>query len=178
MENEIPIQSINQMLLQHINEAALFTNASFVITACNKAAARLFQFRLQDLSGLDISSLFSKTAVHITRHAIAPDAADGGYLFICKPVDQDLSFQKIESAFHWPGEPPGEAIVIFNKAYHCLDANANACQLTGYNRQELTGLHLDHLLHPDEMSQAMPETGIGELGEDRILEKKMWAKDG
>ena len=69
MENEIPVQSINQLLLQHINEAALFTNASFVITAYNKAAARLFQFPLQDLSGLDISSLFSKTPV-LSRHKV------------------------------------------------------------------------------------------------------------
>jgi PAS domain S-box-containing protein len=178
MENEIPIQSINQLLLQHINEAALFTNASFVITACNKAAARLFQFRLQDVAGLDISSLFSKTAVHITRHAIAPGTADGGYLFICKPVDQDLSFPKIESAFHWPGEPPGEAIIIFNKTYHCLDANANACRLTGYNRQELTSLQLQHLLHPDELYEAIPEASIEETGEGSIQEKKMKAKDG
>ena len=178
MENEIPNQTINQLLLQHINEAALFTNASFVITAYNKAAARLFQFPLQDLSGLDISSLFSKTPVHIARHAIAPNAADGGYLFICKPADQDLLLQKIESAFHWPGEPPGEAIIIFNKGYHCLDANANASRLTGYNRHELTTLHLQQLLHPDESDQAIPEASIGGPGEKRILEKKMKAKDG
>src|SRR5690348_15610954 len=108
MENEIPVKSTNQLLIQHISEAAVFTNTSFVIMACNNAASALLNFRQQEVIGLDITSLtFSasttlslhpsikdnvftqgvieyinsnnqKVNLHITRHAIAPDTDNGG----------------------------------------------------------------------------------------------------
>jgi PAS domain S-box-containing protein len=208
MENEIPVKTTNQLLVQHISEAALFTDAGFVITACNKAAANLFQSTQQDLSGLHFSSFIStatltnvhplsltnkaftseiiefinrankKIAVRITRHAIAPNAPDGGYLFIYQPVDPDHSLLNQDPLFNEPDEQPGEAIIIFNKTYHCLDANANACRLTGYNRQELTTLQLQHLLYGGELGQSLPDVTRWKCGERIMLEKKMQMNNG
>jgi PAS domain S-box-containing protein len=211
MENEIPVKTTNQ-LIQHINEAAVFTDASFVITACNTAAAALFQFNEHDLPGLNICSFLSpssttssqallsknkktftsgiitsinaggkKIPVQIIRYAIAPTALDGGYLFIYQPIEQahvsiesSISLQN-EHSFQWPGEPSGKAIILFNKTYHCLDANTNACCLTGYSKQELTTLHWRNLLHYDELDQSMPGA---KPGEKIIVEKQMRRKDG
>jgi signal transduction histidine kinase len=124
MENEIPDRTTNQLLIQHIPDAAVFTDTSFIITACNRTAAALFNFSQHEVLGLDISSLISgssettspiaslknasftqgiithldkagkKTNVHITRHAIDPTAINGGFLFIYKPVDQEQSSGK------------------------------------------------------------------------------------
>jgi PAS domain S-box-containing protein len=207
MENEIPVKTTNQLLVQHISEAALFTDASFVITACNNAAANLFHCTQQDVIGLNISSFISsspltnvhtffltnkaftadtiefitrankKITVRITQHALFPNAPDGGYLFIYQPVDPGHSWRNPDAAFNEPGEQPGEAIIIFNKTYHCLDANANACRLTGYNRQELTTLQLQQLVY-GELNQSLPEATMWKSGERIILEKKMQSKDG
>lgn len=219
MENEIPNQTTNELLVQLINEAALFTDTSFVITACNKKAANLFHLKQQDVLGLTLSSLVStssltnvhissiknaartgvselinpigkKIPVHLTSLPIAPNSADGGYLFICKPVDAGHLLNETsttgllngtagtclhnEEILNWPGEPAGEAVIIFNRSYQCLDANTNACRLTGYSRQELTQLSLHHLLHADELHRSLPQASPHKT----ILEKKMQAKDG
>lgn len=128
MENEIPKETINQLLLQFIPDAAVFTNASFIITTCNKMAATLFNYRQHDVSGFNISFLIpassaintqqvsvknkafkqgitdhvnkagKKTLVHITRHAIDPESINGGFLFIYKLIDQDLQIDLIRYA--------------------------------------------------------------------------------
>lgn len=113
MENEIPKGTTNQPLIQFIRDAAVFTDTSFIITACNKMAATLFNYRQHDVSGFHIPfltpassaintqqvSLKDKadkiTLVHITRHAIDPESINGGFLFIYKPLDQD---KQIESS--------------------------------------------------------------------------------
>jgi PAS domain S-box-containing protein len=218
MENEILNQTTREQLVQHINEAALFTDTSFVITACNKIAANLFHFKQPDVLGLTLSSLVStssltnvhknsknaackgfselispvgkKIPVHTTRLPIAPSSADGGYLFIYKPVDAGhLTIETSnaglpygtagtclydEEPFNWPDEPTGEAVLIFNRSFQCLDANTNACRLTGYSRHELTQLSLQHLLHADELHQSLPEASPEKI----FMEKKMRAKDG
>lgn len=208
MENEIPSTTTNELLVQHISEAALFTDADFVITACNKAAADLFQYKQQEVLGFDITTLIStytttngqslsikhtaftsgvseyinkagkRTPVQITRHAIAPYTPTGGYLFIYKPLDAGHALLNGNETFQWPINLPGEAIIIFNKTYHCLDANTNACHLTGYNRQELSGLLLTDLLHMDEADRSLPSATAWPANENIILEKKMRAKDG
>ena len=123
MENEIPKGTTNQPLIQFIPDAAVFTNTSFIITACNKMAATLFNYRPHDVSGFHISfltpassainsqqvSLTNKafkqgiityvnkadkiTLVHITSHAIDAESINGGFLFIYKPLDQDKLFE-------------------------------------------------------------------------------------
>jgi PAS domain S-box-containing protein len=208
MENEIPVKTTNQLLVQHISEAALFTDAGFVITACNKAAAELFQYKQQEVLGFDITSLIStysatngqaltikhtaftrgttayinkagkKISVHITRHAIAPYTATGGYLFLYKPLDDNHALPAGDEKLQWPNDLPGEAIIIFNTTYHCLDANINACRLTGYNRHELLDVPLKDLLHIDEADRFLPEETAWQYNEKIILEKKMRAKDG
>lgn len=67
MENEILKETTNQLLLQFIPDAAVFTNASFIITACNKMAATLFNCRQHDVSGLDISFLTPASSAIITQ---------------------------------------------------------------------------------------------------------------
>ena len=119
MENEIPNRTTNQLLIQYIPDAAVFTDTSFIITACNKTAATLFNYPQPDLLGFDISFLLpassatnTQTAslkntaftqgifdhlnragksipVHVTRHAIDIESVNGGFLFIYKPVDPD-----------------------------------------------------------------------------------------
>jgi len=128
MENEIPDRTTNQLLIQHIPDAAVFTNTSFIITACNQPAAALFNYRQHDVLGLDISFLtptssetnthtdplknasftqgiithLDKTGnarpLHITRHAIDPTSINGGFLFIYKPVDQEQPSPKNNGA--------------------------------------------------------------------------------
>lgn len=125
MENEIPKGTTNQPLIQFIRDAAVFTDTSFIITACNKMAATLFNYRQHDVSGFHIPFLtpassaintqqvslkdiaFKQgiityvnkadkiTLAHITRHAIDPESINGGFLFIYKPLDQD---KQIESS--------------------------------------------------------------------------------
>jgi signal transduction histidine kinase len=116
MENGNPNQSTNQVLLQHISEAAVFTDPSFIITACNKAAIELFLYTQQELAGYNISKLAlttdttnvdftdgittytdrlgKKIPLTIARHTIAHAADNIGYLFIYKPVDADQEFPK------------------------------------------------------------------------------------
>lgn len=113
MENANPNQSNSQILIQHISEAAIFTDASFVITAFNKASTELFLYTQQELTGSKISILAlttdttnidftecvinytdrlgKKIPIHVTRHAIADN---DGYLFIYKPIDADQEFPK------------------------------------------------------------------------------------
>src|SRR5687768_12839956 len=128
MENEIPNRTTNQLLIQHIPDAAVFTDTSFIITACNRTAATLFNYRQQDVLGVNISSLIPASSetnnqtvsltntsftqgiithvdkagkeipVHITRHAIDPKSINGGFLFIYKTVDQEQSSSKNNSA--------------------------------------------------------------------------------
>jgi PAS domain S-box-containing protein len=217
MENGIPTKSTTQLLIQHISEAAVFTNTGFVITACNTAAATLFNYRQQEITGLDITSLTSssnatihksasiknidffhgdieyinrsaqKITLHITRHAIAPESDNGGYLFIYQQVDQDhvnnksvaaKRFNSSEAQYHWLNELPGDAIIIFNKDFLCIDANVNACQLTGYSKKELLTLQLSDLLHIDEVHRPMPETAQLKAGSKIGWEPKMRAKNG
>ncbi|HEX6430950.1 MAG TPA: histidine kinase [Niastella sp.] len=124
MENELPNRTTNQLLIQHIPDAAVFTDTSFIITACNRTAAALFNYSQHDVVGLDISFLIPTSSesnnpivplknaaftqgiithvnkagkhipVHITRHAIAPGSMNGGFLFIYKTVDQEQSSSK------------------------------------------------------------------------------------
>jgi signal transduction histidine kinase len=118
MENDFPNQSTNQLLIQHISEAAVFTDPDFAITACNPAASALFLYNQQDVLGHSISFLVPTSSptnsqpsivntlfregiieyidrtgkiikLHTTRHAIAPDMPNGGYLYIYKPLDAD-----------------------------------------------------------------------------------------
>jgi signal transduction histidine kinase len=119
MENEIPDRTTNQLLIQHIPDAAVFTDTSFLITACNRTAAALFNFSQHEVLGLDISFLIPGTSatntpiaplknasftqgiithsdkagkkipVHITRHAIDGESMNGGFLFIYKTVDPE-----------------------------------------------------------------------------------------
>ncbi|MFL5747237.1 MAG: histidine kinase [Niastella sp.] len=118
MENDFPNQSTNQLLIQHISEAALFTDPCFTITACNPAASVLFLYNQQDILGHSISFLVPASSttnsrpsivnttfregiieyidstgkiilLHTTRQAIAPGLPTGGYLFIYKPLDAD-----------------------------------------------------------------------------------------
>jgi len=208
MENEIPSKTTNQLLVQHISEAALFTDAGFVITACNKAAANLFQYNQQEVLGFDITSLIStytatngqplsikhiafikgiteyinkagkKLRVHITRHAIAPYTPNGGYLFIYEPLDEHEALLNGEERFQWPNNQAGEAVMLFDQTYHCLDANTHACGLTGYNRHELLNKPLNDLFHSDVSDDSLPEVTTWRPNEKIILEKQMRAKDG
>jgi PAS domain S-box-containing protein len=226
MENEIPVKSTTQLLIQHISEAAVFTNTGFVITACNNAAASLFSFNQQDLSGLDISSLtintsptFSqpasitnssftqgvleyinkkkqKISLHITRHAIAPDTPNGGYLFIYKLLDVDhenngtisaKNFSSLHKTEPFPSDNGNyfrfndqhcDAILIFNSELECLDANAGACRLTGYSKKELLALSLADLIHIEELHQTLPATVGLNAGDNIVWERRMRAKDG
>ena len=57
MENEIPNKATNQRLIQFIPDAAIFTDSSFTITAWNKAAVVLFNYRQHEVLGFDISFL-------------------------------------------------------------------------------------------------------------------------
>src|SRR5687767_3617678 len=70
MENAIPDRTTNQLLIQHIPDAAVSTNTSFIITACNSTAAALFNFSQHEVLGLDISFLISGTSE--TNTPIAP----------------------------------------------------------------------------------------------------------
>src|SRR5688572_28108162 len=124
METEIPNRTTNQLLIQFIPDAAVFTDTSFVITACNRTAATLFNFRQQEALGLDLSFLIPASSetntpiaslknaaftqgiithinkagkqmpIRITRHAIDTESINGGILFIYKPVDQEQSSPK------------------------------------------------------------------------------------
>lgn len=116
MENDFPNQSTNQLLIQHISEAAVFTDQRFAITACNLAASALFLYNQQDILGHSISFLIPAASasnhqhsiknttfnegiveyidgtgkiiqLNTSRHAIAPGLPDGGFLFIYKPLD-------------------------------------------------------------------------------------------
>ncbi|WP_166437243.1 sensor histidine kinase [Niastella caeni] len=226
MENEIPNSTTNQLFIQYISEAAVYTDNSFIITSCNEAAAALFNHRLHDILGFDISFLTpssetnsqslplkntaftqgtipfvnsegKKIQVHITRHTIDAESISGGYLFIFKPIDQNNrigarsatgnglyaestggAILHSEAAYYWPVEQYGDAIIVFNKKFYCLDANIKACHLTGYTRQELTQLNLTDLLHFEELRQQMPEKAALESGEKILWEKKMRSKDG
>ncbi len=125
MENEQPNQSISQLLIQHISEAAIYTDAHFTIIACNKAATTLFHYNARELTGSNISILAiaadgtnnpppaiknidfneamatcinrwgQKLPVHITRHAINPAAGEGGYLFIYRSADEEQESPRI-----------------------------------------------------------------------------------
>jgi transcriptional regulator with PAS, ATPase and Fis domain len=124
METEIPNRTTNQLLIQFIPDAAVFTDTSFVITACNRTAATLSNFRQQKVLGLDLSLLIpassetntrivsrknaaftqgiitrinkacKQTPVRISRRAIDNESINGGFLFIYKPVDQEQSSPK------------------------------------------------------------------------------------
>ncbi len=116
MENEYYNQPIGQLLIELISEAAIITDTSFIITACNKAATELFRYTQQELTGSNISILplnadvttiectegitacikhtDETVAVHIVRHGIAPSFDNGNYLFIYKRVDADQEFAK------------------------------------------------------------------------------------
>jgi len=118
MENDFPSQTTNQLLIQHISEAAILTDPFFAITACNPAASALFLYNQQDIVGHLISFLVPASAttnsqpsivnatfseglieyidrtgkiiqLNTTRHAIAPGLPNGGYLFIYKPLEAD-----------------------------------------------------------------------------------------
>jgi PAS domain S-box-containing protein len=228
MENEIPNRTTNQLLLQYIPNAAVFTDTSFIITACNKTAATLFNYKQQEILGCHISFLLpsssetntqltslneaaftqgiiahinsagKKILVHTTRHAIDTGSVSGGFLFIYKQVDQgelqwepfsttsngshaetvSAILQKGDNQYQWTADQPGDAIIIFNKAYQCLEANTSACHLTGYNRQELIQLNLLDLIHIDELNQPVPETTVLGSREKTMWERKMRRKDG
>jgi PAS domain S-box-containing protein len=205
MESDILNKTTNQLLIQHISEAAVFTNPRFAITACNTTASNLFLYNQQELLGLHLSFLVSTSSeanshlpsiinttftggiidyidrtgkiisLYTTRHAIAPDSANGGYLFIYKPLD---THQNNATTCHWPGEYSNTAVIIFNKTFDCLDANTNACQFTGYNRQELILLNLHDLVHFDELNCTMPDMTVLGSGQPVVLERKLRAKDG
>lgn len=226
MENEIPTKSTIELLIQHINEAAVFTNTGFIIVACNIAATNMFGFRQQDTSGLNISTLVinasssnsqfasitnsdfthgviefinnnkQKLALQITRHAIAPDTSAGGYLFIYKPLDKDhvnngtgtaksfsslintTAFTSDNGNYFRLHDRHGDAMLVFDNDLTCLDANAGACRLTGYNKKELLTMSLADLIHIDEVQQPMPATDRLKIGDSLIWERKMRAKDG
>jgi PAS domain S-box-containing protein len=72
----------------------------------------------------------------------------------------------------------GAAILIFNQDFLCIEANVNACQLTGYSKNELLTLHLSDLLHIDELQQPIPDTGTLKAGGKMVWETKMHAKNG
>ena len=122
MENDNPNKTTNQLLIQHFSEAAVLTDPSFIITACNAAAAALFLYNQQDVPGLRLSLLHAtsseaynqlssithttftegiveyinragkKITAHTARHDIASGSANGGYLFIYKPLDPDHEY--------------------------------------------------------------------------------------
>ncbi|OQP39839.1 hypothetical protein A4H97_16595 [Niastella yeongjuensis] len=109
MENDTPNPTTQQLLIQHISEAALFTGPDFVITACNPAALALFLYNQKDMLGQSLSFLLvaaSNTTftggiiayttgtgqiltLQTTRHAISPGLPNGGYLFIYKPLEAE-----------------------------------------------------------------------------------------
>lgn len=74
MENDFPNQSTSQLLIQHISEAAKFTDPGFAITACHAAASALFIYNQQDIPGQSIS--FLVPAFLTTNSQPVPD--DGG----------------------------------------------------------------------------------------------------
>lgn len=71
-----------------------------------------------------------------------------------------------------------DAILLFNHEYLCIEANINACQLTGYSRSELLTLHLSDLLHIDELQQTLPGIDTLKASGKLVCERKMRAKNG
>ena len=70
MENDFPTQSTNQLLIQYISEAAVFTDPRFAIIACNPAASALFLYNQQDVQGHSISLLASTSSTTNSQPAI------------------------------------------------------------------------------------------------------------
>jgi PAS domain S-box-containing protein len=71
-----------------------------------------------------------------------------------------------------------DAILLFNHEFLCIEANINACQLTGYSKNELLTLHLSDLLHIDELQQTLPGIDTLQASGKLVCERKMRAKNG
>lgn len=62
MESDIPNKTTNQLLVQHVSEAAVLTYPGFGIPDCNAAASALFCYNRQLVPGQP-SSLLSPTSL-------------------------------------------------------------------------------------------------------------------
>jgi PAS domain S-box-containing protein len=85
--------------------------------------------------------------------------------------------EAITKGFSTPDQH-GHAILLFNYEFLCIEANANACQLTGYSKMELLTLHLSDLLHIDELQHIIPDINSLKAGDKLVWERKMRAKNG
>lgn len=85
--------------------------------------------------------------------------------------------EAVAKSFSTPDQH-GHAILIFNREFLCIEANVNACQLTGYSKNELLTLHLPDLLHIDELQQTIPDLDKLKASGRLVWERKMRAKSG
>jgi hypothetical protein len=67
MESDTPNNTANQLPVQHISEAAVFTNPGNGIRACHAAAASLFLYNQRDVPDRPISFLAATSSPENSR---------------------------------------------------------------------------------------------------------------
>ncbi len=75
-------------------------------------------------------------------------------------------------------EQAADAILVSDGRGYLIDANAAACQLTGYTRAELLRLHIEDTYPPEDLRLARERTAALARGERLFAERLLRRKDG
>src|SRR5581483_2814115 len=108
MENGISQRQNNQLLIQHISDAAILTDAAFTITAFNAAAENLFGYKEHEVAGKNIAllipfntnhpNLLSVKSTEFTQDIVEQVTRDSRRIYLhaslhpITPVDAPISF--------------------------------------------------------------------------------------
>ena len=76
-------------------------------------------------------------------------------------------------------QAPG-GVVLSDLQFHFIEVNRAFCQMTGYARDELLGLSIPEITHPDDRAKSVESRQRVARGEDEsvLLEKRYIRKDG
>jgi PAS domain S-box-containing protein len=91
-------------------------------------------------------------------------------------LHQELSLSSSEYTTLFEGGH--DAVIIFNKEERCVDANAYACTLLGYTKEDLQSLHLRDLFIPSDVPDISHKMHRLFSGEHRLIfERKLKSRD-
>lgn len=143
---------------------------------CRAFASRAESAHPLDLQGLGDDALWQHHQVVFVHAAAArvggrrASARYGRLTMQREPSERTRAQRDCDGAFHALFELAPEAVVMGDSDQRVVDANAAACELYGYGRDEFRGMRLSDLVEPEDASKLAgerPSAGLNAVDEVR-----------